>query len=165
MPDDAPEAPPTVLALSESDQRFVLFAGLGAGAALGLVGHCIWPLVAGWGFIPLHGLWDAIFGNGALPAVLLRVAGGAVAGLCAGAAINIFNPVVTITDGAITIRTPNGGRDIRKDQVAGIFREGGKVVIQTAEGRDLYRGDMEGTEERIAAAFRRHGYPWEGPAP
>jgi hypothetical protein len=55
----APNPDHTVLALTEAEQRFVLLAGIGAGAFVGLAGHWIWGLIGDLGFIPLRWLGEA----------------------------------------------------------------------------------------------------------
>jgi hypothetical protein len=55
-------------------------------------------------------------------------------------------------------------RVIRREKVDAVYRRGSKVVIETASGRELFTGDVEGNRASIGNAFVRHGYPWEGTA-
>lgn len=43
----------------------------------------------------------------------------------------------------------------------GVRRTGGTVVIQNATGRELFSGEVEGSNDQIRDAFLAHGYPCE----
>jgi len=52
-------------------------------------------------------------------------------------------------------------RVIRREQVDGVHRDGSTVVVESAEGRTLFSGELEGDKGEIRDALVRHGYPWE----
>lgn len=72
---------------------------------------------------------------------------------------------LTITDEQIRITEGDDSRIVEREQVAGVYRRGSKVRIESPAGRVLFDDDVEGGKTAIAAAFLRHGYPWETVAP
>lgn len=72
---------------------------------------------------------------------------------------------LTITDEHIRITEGDDSRIVEREQVAGVYRRGSKVRIESPGGRVLFDDDVEGGKSAIAEAFLRHGYPWETEAP
>ncbi|OYO04230.1 YqeB family protein [Enemella evansiae] len=93
--------------------------------------------------------------------VALRPAIGAVLGLLAALVLAHSVPVVTVGPDDIRIRRGGGERVLPRSEIAGIHREGGNYVIETAAGRVLYRGGIEGSRKEVRAALVERGYPWE----
>lgn len=74
------------------------------------------------------------------------------------------SPVLHVGTGSVRIeRRGEVQRVIPREKVDGVHREGAKVVIESAEGRTLFRDDVEGDRRAIREAFVGAGYPWEGP--
>ncbi|MBV2156561.1 hypothetical protein [Kitasatospora sp. SUK 42] len=86
----------------------------------------------------------------------------AAVGLAIGLFITYHSATLRISDASITITEGDDTRVIAREQVGGVFRHGGKVRIESPVGRVLFDDDVEGGRAAVSAAFRRHGYPWEG---
>lgn len=93
--------------------------------------------------------------------VTLRPVIGAVLGLLAGLLLAASTPVVTIDAERVLVRKNGEERVLPKSDIAGIHRQGRKVIIETATGRVLFEDEIQGPKQQIADAFRSHGYPWE----
>ncbi|MCK7621622.1 hypothetical protein MUU72_00460 [Streptomyces sp. RS10V-4] len=85
----------------------------------------------------------------------------AAAGLVIGLLLTHHSAVLRISDERITVTTGDETRVIAREQVGGVYRHGEKVRIESPVGRVLFDDDVEGGKAAVAAAFRRHGYPWE----
>ncbi|MFD2470606.1 YqeB family protein [Amycolatopsis silviterrae] len=94
--------------------------------------------------------------------VIGRPAALAVVGLVIAFFITYHSATLRISDESITIIEGDDSRVITREQVGGAFRHGGKVRIESPQGRVLFDDDVEGKKATIASAFRKHGYPWEG---
>ena len=131
-------------------------AGVGLGVALPwLLQHAAsWP-------IPYFTVLEAI---GSIDSPLMVIGRPAVLGLI-GITIAFFitheAATLVLTDEKITVTEGDDTRIIERAQVGGVYARGGKVRIESPEGRILFHDDVEGGKPAIAAAFRRHGYPWE----
>lgn len=91
---------------------------------------------------------------------------GALAGLAFAAWVVHSSPVLLVSDERVRVlRRGEVERVIRRDQVDGVHRRGSKVVIENAQGRELFAGDVEGDKATLRNAFVTHHYPWEGPDP
>lgn len=155
---------PTVLTMTPGTKAVLWLFCSGAGVLLGFVLPWLLQYVASWPLPYLDVLkflasFDApamVFGR---PAVL-----GAV-GLVIALVITHESATLTISDERIIVQTGDDARTIARELVGGVYRTGGKVRIESAAGRVLFHDDVEGGRTAIAAAFTRHGYPWEGTTP
>ena len=163
-PHATPRITETVLRMTAGTKVFV-WAALGAlGVALGFALPWLLQRVSSWPIpyldaLKFLGSFDApamVFGR---PAVL-----GAV-GLVIAFFITHESAELTITDAQILIRTGDDARVVTREQVGGVYRRGGKVRIESPEGRVLFNDDVEGGKLAIERAFTRHGYPWESVDP
>lgn len=150
----------TVLELSASDRVFVWVVCGGAGVALGFLLPWLLQYVAKWPIpyieiLKFLGSFDAPIMVVGRPVVL------GVAGLLIAFMITHGNAILRITDAEIVVQEGEDRRVIPRELVAGVYRQGGKVHIESAGGRVLYHGDAEGGKASVAAAFVDHGYPWE----
>jgi hypothetical protein len=143
-------------------RTFVLALFGGGGVVVGIALPFLARWVAGLPWAPFQGplrlIADASTGwpVWALPA----------AGLAAGLAFALFvihgTPILHVTEEQIRIeRRGEITRVIRRDQVEGVRRDGSKLVVESAAGRVLFSGDVEGDKDEIRAALIRHRYPWE----
>ncbi|MCK0112001.1 hypothetical protein MWU75_07620 [Ornithinimicrobium sp. F0845] len=150
----------TRLGMSGGDTAFlaVLGAGLGAGAA------AVLPVVARWTEqrgVPFPGPLQLLASFDSDWLVWGRPVIGLVVGVVAALLIAHHQPVLHITRDSVLVEKGSDRRRIRREDVAGVFREGSKLVIETEQGRRLYEGDVDGGREKVRDAFRGHGYPWE----
>lgn len=141
--------------------KVLVWAVLGAaGVGLGLALPWLLQNAASWP-IPYFNVLEAL---GSIDSPLMVAGRPAVLGLVGFAfAFFITHEAATlvITDGAISVTEGDDTRIIERSQVGGVYAKGGKVRIESPEGRVLFHDDVEGGKVAIAAAFRRHGYPWE----
>ncbi|MBX9243709.1 hypothetical protein ICW40_02680 [Actinotalea ferrariae] len=91
---------------------------------------------------------------------------GAVVGLAAAVWIVQGTAVLVVADDRVRVlRRGEVERVIRREQVDGVHRRGSKIVIENAQGRQLFADDVEGDAAAVRDAFVAHGYPWEGAEP
>lgn len=93
--------------------------------------------------------------------VALRPLIGAALGVVAGVLMTASTPVVVVTDREVRISEGGEQRVLPREEIAGVHRRGGNVVIETPTGRVLFDGEIPGDRQEVAAAFRQRGYPWE----
>ncbi len=134
-------------------------------AAIGIGLGFVVPVLAGWAaslpWMPFQGPLQLIgsFDQGWL--VWGRPLIGALLGLAFAGYIVSQSAVLTLADSLITVRTGKNVTTIQREKVDGVRHSGGKVTIVNSSGRELFAGDVEGDRDAIAAAFKKHGYPWE----
>lgn len=151
----------TVLRMTASTKVVVWLFCAGVGVALGFLLPWLLQYIASWPIpyidvLKFLGSFDAPVMVVGRPAVL------AVVGLVIAFLITWDSAQLTIDDGRILVRKGDDTRIIERAAVAGVHRHGGKVRIESKEGRVLFDDDVEGGRKAIAEAFLRHGYPWEG---
>ncbi|WP_424936008.1 MULTISPECIES: YqeB family protein [Bacteria] len=160
-PSPADDDRETVLRMTTETKVF-LWVTLGlAGVGLGL----ILPWLLSWATkLPIPFL-DVLTFLGSIEAPIMVVGRPAVLALI-GLVIAFFltheSAILRISDRQIVVIQGDDQRIIARSQVAGVHQRAGKVKIEAAEGRVLFEDDVEGGRATIAAAFRDHGYPWEG---
>lgn len=151
----------TVLRMTEGTRVLVWAVLGGAGVGLGFVLPWLLQHVATW---PIPYL-DVLKFLGSFDAPLMVIGRPAVLGII-GLVVAFFvtyeSAELTISDDRIRIREGDDARVVERAQVGGVYRRGGKVRIESPEGRVLFDDDVEGGRRVIAEAFARHGYPWEG---
>lgn len=151
----------TVLRMSAETKAF-LWVALGlAGIGLGL----ILPWLLSWATkLPIPFI-DVLVFLGSLDAPIMVIGRPAVlglVGLLVAFVVTHESAILRISDEQVVVIQGDDQRIIARNQVAGVHQRGGKVKIEAAEGRVLFEDDVEGGRAAIAAAFRAHGYPWEG---
>ncbi len=141
----------------------VLLFGLG-GAALGASVPYLAGLAADLPWMPFQGPLRLLGSFDQAWLVWLRPVLGLVLGLGAAAWVIHDSPVLLLTAGQLRVEQRGEvQRVIPRDKVDAVYRRGGKVVVQSAAGRELFAGDVEGDREQVREAFVALGYPWEGP--
>lgn len=136
----------------------VFAAALGAGAA------AVLPVVAHWmedRGVPFPGILQFLASFESEWLIWGRPVIGLVVGLVAALVITSSEPVLTVSDEDILVTKGDSRRRIRREDIAGVYRDGKKLVIETASGRRLYEGGVEGNRQTVRAAFADRGYPWE----
>ena len=156
-----PAADRVELGLNAGDRRVVLAGFPVAGALVGLLVPYAWRLVDDVSWLPFRGPLEALTSLDSGWQTVLRVTILAAAGLVL--ALVTLHEDVRLSVGPDDVRVTTGdtSRTIRRDEVAGVRREGKKIVIETATGRRLLDSPVDGAKTRAAQAFRRFGYPWE----
>ena len=151
----------TRLGFDRGAQGLIIGVCAGLGVLLGLVIRPIASFATGLEWVPFQGPLRLIASAdhpwvGWFLAVL-----GVLAGLVFAAVIIHESPVLHVGPDQIRVDQVGQVRTIRREQVATVFRDGSKVVLETAQGRTLFRGDIEGGRDAVREAFQTHGYPWD----
>ena len=133
-------------------------------AGLGL----LLPVLARWaGELPWMPFQGPLRLLGSLDAGWLvwgRPLAGAVLGVLVAAWVVTGSAVLHVSDEQVRVeRRGQVERIVRREQVDGVHRRGSKVVLVSAQGRELFADDVEGPKDAVRTAFVGHGYPWEGP--
>lgn len=134
------------------------------GAALGTGAAALLPVVARWveeRGVPFPGILQFLASFDSDWLVWGRPAIGLVVGLVAALVIAHNEPVLTVSDDSVLVQKGDSRRRIKRADVAGVYRDGKKLVIETEQGRRLYEGDVEGGHDLVRAAFVDRDYPWE----
>ncbi|WP_154796293.1 YqeB family protein [Occultella kanbiaonis] len=152
--------PATVLAMGAEDKWLVAVIGAVLGVGVGFLLPWLGTLAARFP-IPFAGPIEFLSSFEAPVLVVLRPVIGAVVGLVVAAVVIAGSPRITVSDGEILIAKGDDERRIERGQVAGVYREGSTLVIDSVEGRQLYKGDVEAPRAAVRDAFVAHGYRWE----
>lgn len=67
---------------------------------------------------------------------------------------------VTVSDTRLSLTANHGTRAITRDQVAAVFMDRKRLVVLDRQSREWARDDPQASPGDVAAALRRHGYPW-----
>ncbi|TCK41300.1 hypothetical protein EDF60_1726 [Leucobacter luti] len=150
----------TVLRMGMGTKVGVWIVCGGAGVALGLVLPWVLQHLSTWPIPYLDVL--TFLGSFEHPVMVIgRPAVLGLVGLICAFAITSQSAELTLSAERIQIREGDDAREIARENVGGVYRHGSKVRIESVAGRVLFDDDVEGGREVIAAAFTRHGYPWE----
>lgn len=86
---------------------------------------------------------------------------GALVGVAFAVYIIFQSPVLYISEEQIEVHERGNTRRIPRSDIAGVYRDGGKVVVENHHGRRLFRGEVEGGKDTVRDTFVTHGHPWE----
>jgi hypothetical protein len=150
----------TVLAMGTQDKWLVAVIGAALGVGVGFLLPWLGTVAARYP-IPFAGPIELLSSFEAPALVVLRPVIGAAVGLVVAAVVISGSPRITVTDAEILIAKGDDERRIERAQVAGVYRDGGALVIDSVEGRQLYNGDVEAPRAAVRDAFVAHGYRWE----
>lgn len=153
--------PTTRLGLTHQDRVLIYLVCPVVGLGLGLA----FPVVAEWAsrlsWVPFQGpfqliaSFDASWLNWGRPLV------GLILGLVFAAFIVHESAVLHVTAEHIEVTSNGSTRRIARSDIAGIYRDGSKVVVESHSGRRLYHAQIEGGKDNVRDAFVANGYPWE----
>jgi hypothetical protein len=133
--------------------------------ALGLLVGAALPVVARWALDLSHGLplrpafrvagavdrpWEI-----AVNLTIWLVVGVAVAHTALGETVRL-----TVTDDAVRVEQRDRDETIARADVAAVFLDGDRIVVLDHRSLALARDPSPAGRDRVAAAFRAHGYPW-----
>ncbi|MFG3440284.1 hypothetical protein ACGF0J_23795 [Nonomuraea sp. NPDC047897] len=161
MPSGASSRRATVLGPT-AGQRTLFWIGfplLGAGAGWLL------KLLVGWvsslPWTPFEGPLRLIGSIPPTPLTIGAVAVGVVAGLVLAVLAEHYYVTVTVDDDGVTVVCRESRQEVSREAVAGACYDAKQFVLLGHDTGELVRrgGDLP-SEERLAAAFRAHGYPW-----
>jgi hypothetical protein len=135
------------------------FPLLGAGAAWLLL--LISEGVVSLPWVPFQGVFELVASLPDPQATIGSLAVGAVAGLVFAFLGYLEALTVRVSDEwVVTSRQKATSSVVDAASVTDVFVDGKKLVLLGAGGRELVRSASDLKAERLAAAFRAHGYPW-----
>lgn len=141
----------------------VLVFSVGALAGLGL-GLAV-PYLAGWAaalpWVPLSGPLKLVGFLDTPGAIWIRPAIGLLLGLAFATVVVHQLPILHVSAELIEVTSRGATRRIARSEVAGVYLDGRKVVIESHGGRRLFHGEVEGSKPVVRDAFVSRGYPWE----
>jgi hypothetical protein len=153
----------TVIGHSAGD-KMVLFGGL---PLVGLVLGFFLPRIADWAadrqWVPFQGPLRLIAQWNGWWVVAICVVLGLIGGVVLAAMALDDTLKVTITNQSVDFLKNQKTVTVRRDKVSVAFLDGKEIVLQDATSRELARekhDQLKSEAPKIAAAFRRHGYPW-----
>lgn len=153
--------PSTRLGFSRGDKTFLAVTCTVVGVGLGFAV----PYLAGWAadlpWIPFRGPLELLGSFDSPIATWIRPVVGLLLGLAFTAYLVHQSPVLQVSPEQIEVTSRGATRRIARSEVAGIYREGSKIVVETRAGRRLFHGEIEGSKDAVRDAFVHHGYPWE----
>jgi len=152
---------PAVLGFSRSDKITIGTVCAAVGVAVAGVLPWLARLLADVRWVPYGGPIRA-FGNWDDEwSTVLRLGCGLLLGLALAAYIVFESPVVAVGTDKLTIRQKGRTRYIDRPVIARVFQDRRDVVVASAEGVELFRGDIEGGATVVREAFESRGYPWQ----
>jgi NADH:ubiquinone oxidoreductase subunit 5 (subunit L)/multisubunit Na+/H+ antiporter MnhA subunit len=152
---------PTKLWFRSEDLAWLIGGLVVAGVAAGIGLPYAWKLIGEWEWVPFHGPMKSLMSPHAPWVMIVRPLILAALGLVVALVIIDEVPEVTLTGEEIQVKKGRDTRTIRRGQVAGIYQERSKVIIESSQGRRLFHDNIEGGRQRVRDAFIAHGYPWE----
>ena len=164
-PDPSPDRLPgeggTRLGFDRGAKALVVTVCGVVGLLLGLVIRPIASFATGLEWVPFQGPLRLIASADHPWVGWFLTALGIIAGLVFAAVIIHESPVLHVGPDQIRVDQKGQVRTIRRERVATVFRDGGNLVLETEQGRTLFRGDVEGGKDAVREAFLAHGYPWD----
>lgn len=140
------------LGFERADKALICTVGALVGAVVGI---CL-PYVARWAsdlaWVPFQGPLQMVGSLETSWAVWGRPVLGILAGFAFAAYVIYQSPVLYISGEQIKVTERGNTRRISRSDIAGIYREGGKIVVESHHGRRLFHGDGRG-----ACTRRAHG--------
>lgn len=89
---------------------------------------------------------------------------GVVLGLLIAAIAHDKQVTVSVLDDEVIVKRGDSSRTIPREEIGGVFRDQGQLVLLGHEGQDLLRYTKDDADlppaDRLAQAFTTHGYPW-----
>lgn len=150
----------TRFATSPQDRVVLVLALVAVGVVLGFVLPWLGTVAARFP-LPFGEVIERLSAFDSPLVVTLRpIIGGALGGI-AGLVLASQTVDVTIEDEQVLVTKSGETRALRRSDIAGVYRRGSNVVIETESGRVLLDEQLEGHKDEVADAFIAHGYPWE----
>ncbi|GAA1753879.1 hypothetical protein [Streptomonospora arabica] len=161
MERDAPAPGKATVVAPARSERVLMWGGLPLlGAVLGALLKTLAEWLATWPWTPFEGPVQLI---STLPDTPTRI-GGAVVGLVAGLVLALIGEsesgTVTVDGGEAVVESGDRRVAFRRSQVSAVFKEGKRLVALGPRTEELAGQATDLDARRLAAAFRKHGYPW-----
>lgn len=155
----------TLGGFDDAARRWVVVVFAAGGALVGGLLPYLAGLAADLPWFPFQGPLELLGSFDQARLVWLWPAVGLALGLVFALWVIHETPVLHLTSREVRVERRGAvQRVIARDKVDAVFRRRSNVVIQTANGRELFDDDVEGDRDAIRDAFVALGYPWEGPA-
>ncbi|MGA8117999.1 MAG: hypothetical protein WCA46_30555 [Actinocatenispora sp.] len=149
------------LGFDRSAKVFLFLVGAAAGTGLGVAVPFLARWATGLPWVPFEGPLRLVGSFDSDWAMWGRPLLGLVLGTAFAAYVIHQSPVLFVSDAGIEVVERGNTRRIERGNVAGIYRDGNKTVVESREGRRLFRGEIEGKRDVVRDAFVTRGYPWE----
>lgn len=156
----------TVLGYPRSDKILILVGMPLVGVVLGLLLPILARQVTDLSKLPLRTVVEFVASVEETWQVMAFMAGGFVLGLVLAFVSLSESLTVTLTDSRVEATHDHWGEvGLDHAEVAAVFMDGKQLVILGHDSRQLVRGTHAAPAQRLAAAFRAHGYPWQDSDP
>ncbi|MFE4057312.1 hypothetical protein ACFXP3_13620 [Streptomyces sp. NPDC059096] len=133
---------------------YVVFVLVGAGLGWLVAPLARWLTTLPW--VPFQGPVELV---ASIPAPVLSAVG-AVAGLVIMLAFHHQQLVIRLSDDRVVLIRKGGEQAFPRDAVAMAFRDGDQLVLLGQDTGELARHGCDLKADRVADAFKEHGYPW-----
>jgi|HigsolmetaAR206D_1030411.scaffolds.fasta_scaffold00177_25 hypothetical protein len=137
---------------------WILFPSLGAAGGWVVQWSAGW--IASLRYVPWRGLFRLVDSVDEPWASIGALLVGAVVGLLVAAAAARERLTVTVADDLVLLVRGDVTRELRRERVGGVFRDGAQLVLLDTDGGELARESSDLPADRLRAAFERHGYHW-----
>lgn len=159
-PAAAPDDSPTELGFGRGDRIWLVATAAVLGGGL----FAAAPWLADRINIPFLGIQVALDWIAGFDESWMQVAR-PLLGLLVGAALALLlisrAASLDVYPDRLVIRRGPDSRVVPREDVVGIYRERGRIVIDGHEGRRIFDDDVEASAEEARRAFAEHGYPYE----
>src|SRR5690625_5087240 len=142
-------------------ERALMWVGLPLlGTVLGSLVKGLADWAVTWPWVPFEGPLQLV---ATLPDLPTRI-GGAAVGLVAGLVLASIGEsealTVTVDDDSATFQREKRRQTFHRSQASAVFKDRKRLVALGPATEELAGQDTDLSTGRLAAAFRKHGYPW-----
>ncbi|MFF3336806.1 hypothetical protein ACFYWX_46205 [Streptomyces sp. NPDC002888] len=156
----------TVLGYPRSDRILILVGMPLVGVVIGLLLPVLARQITGLSKLPLRTVVEFVAAVEETWQVVAFMAGGGVVGLVFAFVSLSESLTVTLTDSRVEASHDHWGKEgYDRADVAAVFMDGTTLVVLDHDSRQLVRGTHAAPAQKLAAAFRAHGYPWQDSDP
>ncbi|WP_409340705.1 DUF308 domain-containing protein [Paenibacillus sp. MBLB4367] len=150
----------TVLGLTSTDK---LLVGV-VPPVVGLVLGWFIPAIAEWAvslpWVPFKGLFELIVSFQGVWVIFLTTCIGFFAGLALTYYVFRESLVVYLSDEDVRLHISGAEQSFGREEVSVAFLDGKQLVLIGQADQELYREKHESKNDKVAEAFRQHGYYW-----
>ncbi|MEV7328930.1 hypothetical protein [Micromonospora sp. NPDC093244] len=134
------------------------FPLLGAGAGWLLAAATGWLVRLPW--VPFRGLVEWLDRLPEPQATIGTIAVGVLAGLVIAGIGTAERLIVTVDAAQVRLRRADADQAVARAETRAVFVDDGHLVLLDADGAELVREATDLPSDRLAAAFRAHGWGW-----
>ncbi|MEO3816366.1 hypothetical protein [Plantactinospora sp. B24E8] len=159
-PTGTPDAPRTVVAEPTGTvvAVWVLFPLIGAAAGCLLRWAADWLESQRW--VPWRWLFKLIDSVDEPWTWVVALAVGAVAGLVVAGIAAAERLTVTVSHRSVALVRGDNRREVDRDRILGVFRDGKQLVLLGPAAEELVRESSDLDADQLRTAFEAHGYRW-----